>query len=566
MRVRATRLTAIASAVRRFFSPSSLFSAEEQGVWYDPSDLSTLFQDAAGTTPVTAVEQPVGLMLDKSKGLVLGPELVVNGDFSSGDTGWNVFAGWTISGGKATIFTEGPAAVLSQYPAGMNAAARYLIEFDAVVRSGAVKLEGLAGAPYILVSATKRYSCVFTGVAGIIFNRWTACDIDIDNISVRELPGNHATQTTSTSQPVLSARYNLLTKTEQVQDIAWAKNFGAGVSVLANQESGPDGQSNMALVTSSGSGGALYQVCSIAFSVAHTMRVFVKQGTAASSQVGVFNTSAGVFVTITFGWSGGVPSTTATAGSPTDIGYTDFGGGLYLVSFSFVSRASGQHWPLYLPDATAGIGNGYAGYASLVPANQADLPYQRVNTATDYEADPAKFKPYLKFDGVDDFLVTNSIDFTGTDKMTVFAGVRKLSDAAIGQLVGTRGASLVNVFEVLAPSSTLNSFYFASGGSTYPLTAEGIAAAPVTRVLTGLGDISGDRSTLRLNGAQVASNTEDQGTGNYGNYPLYIGRRGGIALPFNGHLYSLVVRGAATTDTRIAQAEKWVAKKTGVTL
>jgi hypothetical protein len=48
------------------WSPAFLFSAGEQGFWYDPSDLSTLFQDAAGSTPVTAVEQPVRLMLDKS--------------------------------------------------------------------------------------------------------------------------------------------------------------------------------------------------------------------------------------------------------------------------------------------------------------------------------------------------------------------------------------------------------------------------------------------------------------------------------------------------------------------
>ncbi len=45
---------------------AELFANGEQGVWYDPSDLSTLFQDAAGTIPVTGVEQPVGLMLDKS--------------------------------------------------------------------------------------------------------------------------------------------------------------------------------------------------------------------------------------------------------------------------------------------------------------------------------------------------------------------------------------------------------------------------------------------------------------------------------------------------------------------
>lgn len=48
------------------FSPAQLFAAGEQGAWYDPSDFSTMFQDSAGTTPVTAVEQPVGLILDKS--------------------------------------------------------------------------------------------------------------------------------------------------------------------------------------------------------------------------------------------------------------------------------------------------------------------------------------------------------------------------------------------------------------------------------------------------------------------------------------------------------------------
>ena len=43
-----------------------LFLNGQQGIWYDPSDLRTLFQDSAGTTPVTADSQPVGLALDKS--------------------------------------------------------------------------------------------------------------------------------------------------------------------------------------------------------------------------------------------------------------------------------------------------------------------------------------------------------------------------------------------------------------------------------------------------------------------------------------------------------------------
>jgi len=48
------------------FTPANLFTAGEQGAWYDPSDFSTMFQDSAGTTPVTAVGQPVGKILDKS--------------------------------------------------------------------------------------------------------------------------------------------------------------------------------------------------------------------------------------------------------------------------------------------------------------------------------------------------------------------------------------------------------------------------------------------------------------------------------------------------------------------
>jgi hypothetical protein len=48
------------------FDPATLFASSQKGFWYDPSDLSTLFQDTAGTTPVTTSGQSVGKMLDKS--------------------------------------------------------------------------------------------------------------------------------------------------------------------------------------------------------------------------------------------------------------------------------------------------------------------------------------------------------------------------------------------------------------------------------------------------------------------------------------------------------------------
>jgi len=122
-------------------------------------------------------------------------------------------------------------------------------------------------------------------------------------------------------------------------------------------------------------------------------------------------------------------------------------------------------------------------------------------------------------------------------------------------------------------------FYFAShddGGKEWASLARGDATAvasqvawdatlpPDTAVLAITHDIAGDLSRLRRNGVVGNDGTGDKGTGNFGNYPMYFGRRGGISIPFNGHIYSLVVRGALTAD--LAPVETYVADKTVVTL
>ncbi len=45
---------------------SALFMSGERGVWYNSSIMSTLFQSSSGATPVSAIGDPVGLMLDRS--------------------------------------------------------------------------------------------------------------------------------------------------------------------------------------------------------------------------------------------------------------------------------------------------------------------------------------------------------------------------------------------------------------------------------------------------------------------------------------------------------------------
>ena len=53
------------------------------------------------------------------------------------------------------------------------------------------------------------------------------------------------------------------------------------------------------------------------------------------------------------------------------------------------------------------------------------------------------------------------------------------------------------------------------------------------------------------------------GTGNFGAYSLFIGRRNNASLPFNGRIYEFIFRGAASSVTEIADTELWVNARTG---
>ena len=176
-------------------------------------------------------------------------------------------------------------------------------------------------------------------------------------------------------------------------------------------------------------------------------------------------------------------------------------------------------------------------------------------------------KYYLKFDGIDDAMATGSINFTATDKMTVVTGVRKLSDV-IGMLCELSTSASTNT----------GTFYLVSGtdaGFKYSTTARGsfvlninlitgdITPAPDTAVIILTHNIAGDLTTFRRNKVTAPNATGEKGTGNFGNYPLYIGSRAGTSLPFNGNLYSMIVRGAQSSEAQILSAETYCNQKTG---
>lgn len=199
--------------------------------------------------------------------------------------------------------------------------------------------------------------------------------------------------------------------------------------------------------------------------------------------------------------------------------------------------------------------------------------YQRVTTETDY--DVSAYQIHLRFDGVDDFLVTNSIDFTATDKMTVVAGVRKLSDSVRGILaeLGPSSGNDGTFSALVPPNAGLARYGFATRGTTttaFQGSNPYTYSAPRTNVLSvaldnAQGAVAAGAIKPRVNGVAMPSVSDGSNSttpANFGNYPLYIGRRGGTSLPFNGHLYSLVVRGAQSSDSQISSVEMYVNGKT----
>jgi len=237
-------------------------------------------------------------------------------------------------------------------------------------------------------------------------------------------------------------------------------------------------------------------------------------------------------------------------------------------TYSFVLVADAESTSIFIGPPSGGF-NGSINSLSVkeIPGNHAVAP---TDTARPILRQDGSLY-YLEFDGVDGCLVTPTIT-PGTDKVQVFAGVRKLSDASLGILAEFSASADSNngSFYVSSPLNGSGSFYsFISRGTTPigAVTTDVAFAAPITNVLTGFGDISGDLVTLRADGVQVAQSTSNQGTGNYLAYPLYIGMRAGSSLPFNGHLYGLTVRfGPNLEASQIDKMEAYMAKKTGVTL
>ena len=441
-----------------------LFGASESGAWYDPSDLTTMFQDSAGTTPVTAAGQPVGCILDKSGN------------------------------------------------------------------------------------------------------------------------GFHATQSTAASRPTYGVvpsrgRVNLLTFTEQFGNaVSWS---ATDVAVVSEAASAPNGTITADRIVPNtvltGQHNIVQPITGVVLGQQYTISVFVKAAGYNWVRIGFSASfpSNWLFVNVATGAVG-------LNSAYSNILVTDQGDGWWRVSASITATASGSSsvlvYPLPSNNFNSFSGDGTSGillWGAQLETGSTATTYQRVVSQFDV-TDPAGFPSYplhyLSFDGVDDFLVTPTIT-PNTDKVQVFAGVRKLSDAAQGIIVELTTSAGVNAgsFNLQGPGVSPAQYRAVSGGSAVGAGNASVSAgyaAPVSNIFSAQFDISGDSLNMRLNGVLASNSAGDQGTGNFSNAVVYIGRRAGTSLPFNGQLYGLITRfSTANLDASvISQTERWMGGKTGVTI
>lgn len=199
--------------------------------------------------------------------------------------------------------------------------------------------------------------------------------------------------------------------------------------------------------------------------------------------------------------------------------------------------------------------------------------YQFTSTRRPYLRQESNGLYKLEFDGIDDFLQTAPINFTNTDKMTVFAGVRKLSNNGqiICELSDNYNANTGSFY--LVSGNDFDTRYTSNSRGTVGASVEQRAEwsynygyAPDTAVLIATHDISGDLSRIIRNEVIGTDARGDKGQGNFGNYRMYMGARGSGGLFFKGDIYELLVRGALTSANDLANVGRYFAHKTGVPL
>jgi hypothetical protein len=195
----------------------SIFADGTDGFYFDFSKTDGLFQAVTAETLADDAGESIAFGLDRhswldktyAQLLASQPELIINGDFSS-DVGWTNTATGIISGGKFTASgiangeALGRAAALTP-----NAYHRGAFTIDSIVSgSASMRLSNDISGTSEQAGATRTTTGSFVDFlragAANDFQRTRfglTTSIQMDDVSVKALPGNHSAQATGAAQP-----------------------------------------------------------------------------------------------------------------------------------------------------------------------------------------------------------------------------------------------------------------------------------------------------------------------------------------------------------------------------
>lgn len=432
------------------FDPASIPSA----LWLDDfGTFSRLFQDSAGTTPVTAYEQYAGLVLDQSQGEVLGPEL--RASITTGIVGTATAATYNTSTGAGTLTRVDGSNQSFLQLTGLDASANYLVDIENTGSTQLAIRQGTSlGTAAWVINAGVRRTEIFSGSATCV----PTTSIGTGTITVHSIKlwsGNHATQPTSTSRPQVSARYNRLLATEDFSDAFWSEDRGSvstdGTGQLFTED-----------VTTGRHRLYMTSVIVVTAGLTYKARIELKRPATPKRYINLGltdNITGAIYVyvdtqtwtisqAIVSGgeWTNGVAALETTGDGWYEVAITGKLGPsrqMLELSICLSNSATGGVLPSYEGDGVSGM---YWRHPDirLNPDSQLTVPaYQRVTTANDY--DTVGFPPYLLFDGLDDRLLTTMPATTGTMVVASEWGTvaYPVSIPAASFAVGTNGVANV---------------------------------------------------------------------------------------------------------------------------
>jgi hypothetical protein len=178
-----------------------------------------------------------------------------------------------------------------------------------------------------------------------------------------------------------------------------------------------------------------------------------------------------------------------------------------------------------------------------IETGAAPTAFQKVASPFDITEDNQRDCYGLRFGGINDFY-QRAIDFSGTDKVTLFVAMRRRSDAARGTVLELTSSIDSNngAFHLTAPNAASATFGFESKGTTLR-DAVITQAMGNPRIITAIGDISGDLTSIQVDNGTPTINTGDQGSGSFSNAVLYLGSREGLSLSLNGDIFGVIAVG-----------------------